>query len=82
MTKTLQEYLNDGKFRDSTSQGRELRMDYLKSIVRIQRYKKWLDVRTQIEKTMRFDLPSMSYKTKMDYMNELQDYHDELPKPS
>lgn len=75
--KTLADYFDDPQFMHSTSNGRTLRMDCLKFIVRGKSNSKtWIEIKSDVEKIIRMRFPSLGFKVKNDYLEELHDYYD------
>jgi len=77
--KTLADYFDDPHFNHSTSNGRTLRMDCLKFIVRGKaKSSNWIQIKSEIEKIMIRRFPSLGFKVKNDYLDELHDYYNLL----
>lgn len=76
---TLAEYFDDPQFRHSTSNGRNLRMECLKFIVRGKaNSKNWIEIKSDLEKIIIRRFPSFGFKVKNDYLEELHDYYSSL----
>ena len=78
--KTIGQLLQDKRFRDSTSYGRTLRMDFLKLVIKSQKNMNvnWLNTQKIIKAKMLERFPSMSNDTKDDYLQEAQEYYDTI----
>ena len=81
--KTLADYFDDPQFMHSTSNGRTLRMDCLKFIVRSKKLGtlqtlNWIEIKSDVEKIIRMRFPSLGFKVKNDYLDELHDYYNLL----
>ena len=78
--KTIGQLLQDKAFRDSTSYGRTLRMDFLKLVIKSQKdiNVNWLNTQKILKAKMLERFPSMSHDTKDDYLQEAQEYYDTI----
>lgn len=78
--KTIGQLLQDKSFKDSTSQGRTLRMDFLKMIIKsqINMNVSWINTEKILRAKMLERFPSMSHETKEDYLHESQEYFDAI----
>ena len=76
---TLNEYFEHPHFMHSTSEGRTLRMDCLKFIVRRKSNSKtWIETKSDVEKIIIRRFPSLGFKVKKDYLDNLHDYYNTL----
>ena len=78
--RTIGQLLQDKRFRDSTSYGRTLRMDFLKLVIKSQKdiNVNWLNTQKILKAKMLERFPSMSNDTKDDYLQEAQEYYDTI----
>ncbi len=78
--KTIGQLLQDKSFRDSTSNGRTLRMDFLKLVIHSQKDIKvgWINTQKILRAKMLERFPSMSHATREDYLHEAQEYYDAI----
>ena len=78
--RTIGQLLQDKRFRDSTSYGRTVRMDFLKLVIKSQKNMNvsWLNTQKILKGKMLERFPSMSNDTKDDYLQEAQEYYDTI----